>query len=580
MRPDRFDRFFIAAAPAALGIWICACVWYPLTDTDIWWHLAAAKLMWARKAFLRVDPFSLSSLGAPWTDLHWGFQFMAYGLWKLGGAPALVAGKCAALAGAVGLALLPHWNRRSAYFLLPLAAYGFFQIRFYVDVRPLAVTLLVLAGQYAAMMAHFRGRFRRPWLVVAPLQLVLVNTQGLFPLGAVLVTCLVAGEWSARADRGDSGGSEGGFAFGPLAVTCVFLWLSGFANPYGWDGFKLPLSLFGRITPSPGNVFSAEIAENKPFLELLVHNPVEAFPFACFMVAVLFTFDRAKIREGLGHLALFIAFAGLGMMAVRNLPLTFLAGLMAAGRNLQVSASGARGNPEGDSQDDVAPNGAFLRSGGIAAFAFVLLVFGPDIRHAWAFELPGTMLTPFRFPVQAVDFLESHPVPGPVFNELRYGGYLEFRMHPREPAFVDGRMILRSAAFYADFLAAVDHPEGFAQYRARYGFTHALLPISEERRFLPLAAYLVRESGWDLLQCDGAGVLLSAPGQAVSWALPLDSLPPGHPVRTAIHARFGANPRLEALALRNASDFLAAAGRGRAARDVLMDASAIATFDK
>jgi len=293
LKPDRLDRIFLAIAPAALVAWVFACVWFPLTDTDIWWHLAAAKLMWARKAFLRSDPFCLVSLGTPWTDLHWGFQLLAWMVWKTGGAKALVAAKCLSLAGAVGLVLWPHWNRRSAYLLLPLAAFGCYQIRYYIDVRPLALTLGLLAGQYAALTLHFQGRLRRPALIVLPLQIALTNIQGLFPLGAVLVSALVLGEMflgekDFRKAR----------LFQPLLLLCGLVWLTGWVNPYGWAGFKLPLALLARIAPTPGNIFSAEIAENRPFLELARQSPGAAIPFVCFILAVLLTCSLSRLRRG------------------------------------------------------------------------------------------------------------------------------------------------------------------------------------------------------------------------------------------------------------------------------------------
>src|SRR3989338_10285503 len=86
----------LAAGLLGLGLWIPACAWFPLTDADIWWHLAAGRRMLETRAFLRSDPFCLASLGAPWVDLHWGFQLLVYGLWKLGGTAALVTAKVAA----------------------------------------------------------------------------------------------------------------------------------------------------------------------------------------------------------------------------------------------------------------------------------------------------------------------------------------------------------------------------------------------------------------------------------------------------------------------------------------------------
>ena len=577
---------------AASLLWLIACLWFPLTDTDIWWHLASAKLMVSAKAFLRADPFCQSSLGAPWADLHWGFQLLAYALWKLGGARALVMGKCFALAGALGCSLKPHLDRRTVPWLLPLAAFGLYHIRFFIDVRPLALTLLGLGIQYATVTAHLRGQLSRPWRILLPVQVAMVNIQGLYPLGPLLVSCLAAGEYAGRrwpalfstvgmgmgtdfgtgkvpdlrsaqpSDRNRLGDSLRGSApsLRPLYVTCAVLWSAGLLSPYGWRGFALPLSLLGRIAPMASNIFSSEIAENLPLSDLLRRDPGAALPFLFLGLAAALTFAFARPRLSLGHALLFLAFAALGGMAQRNLPLSLLAALMAAGHNLQVTL--------GRRYRDHGRNPALWA--GWLSLSLIAFLYGPKLRAAWEYELPGSLETPFRFPSPAVDYLERHPVPGNIFNELRYGGYLEFRLFPGARAFVDGRMILRSADFYRDFLRAADHPGRFPEYRARYGFTHALLPISEDQRFLPLAAWLIREGGWSLLYCDGAAALLADTAFAGSAAgMPLDSLPPEHPLRRELGNRFDANPRLRALAIGNAVAFLQAAGRDRAAADLL-----------
>jgi hypothetical protein len=245
MQTNRFEGYIVIAALACLGLWLIACVWYPLTDTDIWWHLASAKSIWESRAFLRVDPFCQVSLGAPWTDLHWGFQILTYGLWNLGGATALIVGKCLALLAAVALIWWPNWNRRSGYLVIPLLAMGMYLARFYVDVRPLVVTLLVLGAQYALIQLHFQGRWRHPWLLVIPLQIILVNVQGLFPLGAFMLTCLILEKGFTQYLEG----RKPWYVSKGLLVTVVAAWLAGLANPYGWHGFILPAALFERIIP-------------------------------------------------------------------------------------------------------------------------------------------------------------------------------------------------------------------------------------------------------------------------------------------------------------------------------------------
>lgn len=538
---------------AAFACWAWACLWYPLTDTDIWWHLASAKLMWARGEFLRADPFCLSSLGAPWIDLHWGFQILAYAAWKAGGAAALIAAKCLAITAAFLLVLRPHLDRRTWPMLIPLAALGAYHARFHMDARPLALTLLGLGVQYAATVSHLRGGLRHPFRLLVPTQIILANLQGLYPLGAMLVTLLAAGAWLERRRLE----AEATRSLRHLGLTCAAMWAAGLATPWPLKGFLLPFSLFGRIAPQDSNVFSREIAENLPFPDLAHRDPAAALAFLAIGGCVLWTFWKARRHPAPGHALLFAAFAALGWMAQRNLPLFLLAALAAAGRNLQVSMEGGEG---------VAA--VRLRRGALAgwlAFGSICALYLPAIRAAWSYELPRGLVTPFRAPVGAVDWLEAHPVPGNIFNELRFGGYLDWRAYPK-PSFVDGRMILRTGAFYREFLGVVDHPDRFAAYRGRYGFTHALLPIAEDKRFLPLAASLA-EAGWPLLYCDGAAALLAAPEAGIA-GIDVDSVPAEHPLPAAISQRFGSNPKLRDIAARNAVEFLAAAGKSRAASDL------------
>lgn len=520
---------------AVLLPWVAACAWYPLTDTDIWWHLAAGRKMLADGALLRTDPFSLVSMGKPWIDLHWGFQLMAFGLWKLGGPAALIAAKVAALWGALCLALRPHLDRRNAWLLLPLAGFACYHVRFHLDVRPLAVTLLGLALEYQVVMAFLAGRLRRPWLYLIPIQALLANVQGLYLLGAFLVTCFALPSRSR-----------------PLLWTAAALWLTGLLTPYGWDAFALPFRLLGRIAPTSGNVFSSGMAENQPFFVLAGQNPAAAAPFLLFGAAVLFTFDRARGRTSLGHAMLFAGFALLGAMAVRNLPLFCLAGLMAAARNLQVSPLPS----EASASRRFAWAGAAL---GLALLAACI----PRIRAAWAYELPGRLETPFRLPHGASEYLARHPIGGNIFNELRHGGYLAWRF-PGKPAFIDGRMILRDAAFYGEFLEVVDGLREAGPYLDRYGITHAVLPIGEDRRFLPLAARLWA-TGWTLLYCDGADALLVPPGSPSALESGPGGGADGDRVRAALLRRFHSNPRLEELAAANVATLAAETrARGRA----------------
>lgn len=525
----------------ALALWAWFCVWFPLTDTDIWWHLATAKWISAHQAVPRADPFCYSSFGAPWFDLHWGFQLFVGLLWKVGGPFALVFAKCAILIAGLGLLLWPHLRRGNAAWLLPLTALGIYQVRYFLDMRPLVLTLLALSGQYALTQFVFRGRPSWWRWGILPLQVLMVNVQGLFPLGLVLVFSLVLGEAWQRRDAKAPGQSVMAF-LSPWWPILAGLLLAGFANPYGWRGYALPLALFARIVPAPDNIFSSEIAENLPLWALANGQVTALLPWIFFAAVGAWAWlggrDAAGRRDW-GHALVFLAFGILGLMAQRNLPLSLWGLIMLLGR---VGHLGLAKNLEANLASS-------RRTAGLGLMAVVLLYAMP-LRRAWEYELPGSLLTPFRFPVQASEFLAAHPMPGQIFNELRFGGYMDFRLTPQVRPFVDGRMILRGAAFYREFLGVIDKPHEFEAYRLQHGLTQALLPIGEDRRYVPLAAYLLRRN-WSLLYCDGAAVLLADPEIAAAPALDLSAFSPGHDEFAEVLHRFQGNAKLMAIAQDN-----------------------------
>src|SRR5664279_4910808 len=78
----------------------------PVSDGDIFWHLAAGREMVHRRAWLHTDPFTLSAAGRPWVDVHWLFQLLAYGLDSASGLAGVVVAKALVVAtGAVVLAM-------------------------------------------------------------------------------------------------------------------------------------------------------------------------------------------------------------------------------------------------------------------------------------------------------------------------------------------------------------------------------------------------------------------------------------------------------------------------------------------
>jgi hypothetical protein len=92
-----------------------------------------------------------------------------------------------------------------------------------------------------------------------------------------------------------------------------------------------------------------------------------------------------------------------------------------------------------------------------AALMFIFWIF--PTRQS----LAGQVLQ--QSPVKAVDFIKAHHLPGRMFNEYGYGGYLIWEA-PEQPVFIDGR---------ADVFEWTGIFEEYGQWMSLQGDPHTLL---------------------------------------------------------------------------------------------------------
>ena len=65
-------------------MWLFLACCFPLTDTDLWWHLKTGQLILAEGRLPQVDWYTYTDFDKPWIDLHWGFQLLVTALYGRG----------------------------------------------------------------------------------------------------------------------------------------------------------------------------------------------------------------------------------------------------------------------------------------------------------------------------------------------------------------------------------------------------------------------------------------------------------------------------------------------------------------
>jgi hypothetical protein len=488
-------KWFIIKASLVSGCMaLCAFfVYFPITDTDIFWHLAAGREIINHKHFLYSDPFAFSLTSPKWIDLHWLFQVFVYGLYCLGSEQALLVFKLFTVAAVACLLCTAHRSLRYIAITSFMTAILFYEGRYLICLRPVLVTILCMA-LYLFLFENARQRMdkRLLWFCI-PLQVVWTNSQGLYPVGLFIIGAYwLEDVASFLIKKGPK----------PLFMTRLLLLaaLSCLVTPYGLDGLGLPFSLMGRISPDSRNIFSLFISENTPLFSLSGYDAVyrTIVIVTAALACVFFILNRKEIR--LAHYTLFIGFALLAYMAQRNVLLYIVCLLPIIGYH-------ASGSP-------AVKKAALLFYSHrrwvytLSAPAALLILFAV-VQHSIVISTypPHRTLSPFRFPEHICEYLKQNPYQGRMFNDIRSGGYLIWHLYPMKQVYIDGRLIIRPEGFFRDYLAICDNPDLFPQVAEKFDITHVILPWAIFNLHQKLIRWLYTSEQWRLEYTDGASTL-------------------------------------------------------------------------
>ena len=467
---------------------------FPLTDTDIWWHLACAR-EWV---------MTWTPVRAPVVNVHEYFQLVVGFVYGLGGAPLLVAFK-AVLWGAVFALFLrrrpchPECHAElvsasaiPARWLFCIAI--LFVFRFHFEMRPVLFSLLFLGVYWNVIPwlakelreSRFNLKLAACAALILAIQWLWCKTQGLYILGPLFTALvLVAGIWNSRR-AGDK------FLWKALALQGVFVVVL-FAMPFlhreGLALFLYPFGLLDRLlglTPSAA-VFASQIAENRSPITLLMagENTLECVLMILLCVAgmgfAIWRLYKARWPDVLN--VTFLVTAVLALVAERNFVL-FLPVLMA-------------GLPVPSMQPKVVTSIRIPHY----TFALALLAF---ILGLWARSLSAydySMVAYQRVPVDAAGWMLKHPHVGKLFNDDRAGGYLAL-MNPADSIYIDGRFILKTADFFERYLNYAKDPALFMHDADSLGVDRALFPLQYYARWDTLMHALQQDSRWHLAYRD------------------------------------------------------------------------------
>lgn len=464
--------------PTMLGAFLVGAAFYAgrlfTVDPDLWWHIKDGQAILATHSWPTVDPYSFTVAGQPWMTFEWLGDVVIAWANRVGGVVGL-DGLLIILGGAIMLALYLFATIRSgnskagflaAAILFPLANPSF-------SMRPQMIGYLFLILTLAALELFRQGK-QWPLYFLPLLFLLWVNAHGSFIVGiGVIFMYLVCGLKEFRL-----GGIEGRKWTPKERLRLEFIFLLCLAalpsTPYGTRLAVFPLQVASSLPISV-----ASILEWLPMpLSLLGGKIFLALVLGFFVVQMVSGFQW-RLEE----IALFLGGVTLACIHVRFLMLfvPFFAPLLAVIL--------ARWLPRYDKEKDKHVLNAILIAGIIAAMVY----YFPS-RASLEKKVAS------QFPVQAVEYLRQHPVPGPMFDSYDFGGYLVLSGYK---VFIDGRSeVYERGGVLSDYLHITMLQPGAIEVLRSYGIQSCLLA-----RDAPLATVLTALPDWHKVYSDDTSAL-------------------------------------------------------------------------
>jgi len=470
--PSVSDLIFVAL----LG----ALVFTPLSvrllgDSGIGWHIRTGQQILATHTVPHVDSFS-SSMGAkPWFAWEWLYDLVVGELERTLGLNGVVWFTSVVIATVFALVfrmLMKRGTNVLAALVLVLLALAASMIHFLA--RPHVLSWLFTLIWFWILDASERdcrngrdARSRR-WLWTLPLlMLIWVNVHGGFLLGFALLGVFWMGAvWNwlrARDDRIEQALSKIAAKKRSWDLILVGLLSAGasLVNPYGWK-------LHSHVASYLSDGFLMDHIEE--FQSPNFHGVAQR----CFVVLLLIalaTLTRwgRELRMSQSLTVLFAVYTGL--YASRNIPVSSVLLVMVVGPLVPSTALAGR----------FSRNMATVQDGlrghlwPLLAVVFTLWIAAHGGRVG-STEMMDAHFDPKRMPVDAVTYLEQHDVPGPVLSPDYWGGYLIYRLYPKQRVVVDDRHDFYGEAFFKSYLKMMHVDPGWQEFLHEHEVSCLLLP--------------------------------------------------------------------------------------------------------
>jgi hypothetical protein len=446
-------------------------------EGDTFWHIAAGQRILATHTWPTTNYYSFTAPNSEWLAYEWLGEVMMAGASRLGGSRALMA-LLTALASAILLLLYYYAYIHSGNIKAALAACAAVWplLGLCFTLRPQLLGYIFLLLTLICLERYRQGLQKSLWLLPGVFVLW-VNTHGTYSLGLLaIVVYWAAGLKDFRVGNLESKAWTPGQRrrLGLVLLLCALALL---VNPYGPRLLRYEMS---AAFSQPVNM--AWFQEWQP----LAFNEF----FGKWFLVLLFLFFLApmvwRFRPRLEVLALVLLAAYMACLHQRFA--VFFAIVIAPA----LAALIANWWPGYDAAKDKPILNAVL-----------ILLFAAGLAALFPSTASLQRVIDLNQPRRAVDYMRRRPVPGPMFNDQFWGGYLIWAFEGQHPVFIDGRCdAYEPSGVLADYIKIIRTDPAALELLEKYGVRSCLI-----ERGGSLCAVLEARPEWRRVYQDDLSVL-------------------------------------------------------------------------
>ncbi len=356
--------------------------------------------------------------------------------------------------------------------------------------RPHIFTFFFLAVWLKGLEDLFHGKQYGRFLLPL-LMLVWANTHGAFLAGFVVWLVYGLGMfWNIWVEKASvvawSEKLRSWSWVGGLSLIASLL------NPAGLDLWKT----------SVGYVRNAYlVGHTAEYLSPDFHNPA-MLPFLFMVILFLGVWGISRQKPSMTEVLMVVLWTAMGLFSARNIPLFAVVSAPVLAKSIEILWKEGQEHVvwlETWQHFNLRLQRVDSRTGGWLTFLLVIVLSIWGALGGW---IPARFDSEV-FPVQAMDWLETHPQEGNVFNYFPWGGYILYRAFPEIRVFIDGQTDFYGEALTRQYERVITLSEGWQDVMAEYEVQWVLMPDSSA-----LAKALESDPKWQVLYRDGVAVIL------------------------------------------------------------------------